>query len=238
MFLVANRQEEVLSRASNRKVCAHIQMIGPEEARNAGTIIESSRPAYNLTSEVAFQQHAHVWLQEDTCEPLVAKDPELLAKVVKFIGDRTKDIDTGKYALLHSQERKRLFNSDDAIDRANGIPTHSTLKFNPLGGGVNEIRSVPFKDLQDFLFHLSAKLGAVGGRIDTVDITHSAAQSAFDYYEIATHRYGTGRVQTLGDIMLATAFNMLTDGHPRILPDDFGKDEKPPKKKSGLELKH
>ncbi len=243
-MFIGNRQEEVLFRASHRKVVANVHMIGPEESKNAGLFIgEGGKPIADLKSEFALRQHVHFWNQEDTCEPLIVKDSELLAKVVKAIGKRTSDIDAGKYALLHSQERKRLFNSDDLVDRANGIPLHYTLKFSELSSGATEIMGVPFKDLQDFLFHLSGKLGEIGGRIESVDIAHSTAQSAFDYYKIVTQRFSHGKTHTIGDLMLVSAYNMHSAGSrsPRVLPLDFDQEQEPGKKlgkKSGLDKKY
>lgn len=229
MLLTANRQEEILSRAKNRTVTAFIQMAIPtnhlpDDPKKLGIIVEDKKPFYSLTAAYSNAQGSHVWQQDDTCDTLAEKNPRVLFEILEALRHRMKGIDGGMLQSLHGDDKRVIFNSEDLVHKATGIPTRLNVKFEDSAEKVKAgILSLPFKGLQSFLLHLDDKLQNFGGRLHSADITHQSSMSAFDYYEISLQKAGIGRKFTYGDVMLTNAYNLLKDiGIPLVQRDKKG----------------
>ena len=222
MILTGNRQEEILTRAKNRTVSAIIHMSAPDIDPNInpsqfGMIVENKKPVHSLTSKKAFAQGAQSWVQDDTCVTLAEKDPKVLYEILEAVGRRMKSIE-GELQRLHGDDKKVIFNSEDLVNKATGIPLRMRFNLNESENGLQrDILKLPFNKLQSYLLTLQEKLENIGGKIHSVDVAHTASMTAFEYYELATKTLVPGRKFSYGDIMLSKAYNLLKDiGMPLV----------------------
>lgn len=213
MFLLGNRQDEILSRAKNRTVTALVNISAPGVEPGSlhglfGMIVEKGRPA--LPTNEVHAQSSHMWQMSDTCETLAEKDADVLAEILDELAKRMASLKSPKFVGLNFDSQKIVFNSEDLVERANGIPSRLHIDFKGEAAASHAtIARLPFPKLQSYLSHLEEKVEQIGGRIHSADIAHGPSMSAFDYYEMATKKYVAGQKFTYGHVMLARATNLL-----------------------------
>jgi hypothetical protein len=223
MLVIGNRQDEVFLRASFRSVSAIVTMAVTSDKNvsplKLGIIMDEKGPALPVTTIGFKAQGAHYWQQEDTCKPAITVSPKLLGEVLDELGERTKQHNTKTAASEDIKEKQKLFNAEDLITKATGIPAHVRLDFIKGDQDISkELSMVPFPKLKNFLHHLFQKLAENGGGLQTVDVTHVSAMTVFDFYEIGTQKYVPGNKISYGDVMLGKAYNLLGDvGMPLVI---------------------
>lgn len=215
MFLVGNRQSEVFQRATHRDVTAFINATAPgfdpkaNPMQQLGMIVENKTSLFNLTA-MPVTQGATVWKQDDTCEPLITKDIGTLHRILERLGRRTAAANSEKVAHMSFDDQKELFNSEDLIAEAVGIPHKLQLNFVAASEGQkDDIEAVPFPKLKEFILLLNMKLDEIGGEVRSATIVHQSAMSAFDYYSLQTESQITGHRFTFGDVLKRKGYNLL-----------------------------
>jgi len=230
MILAASREREVYDRASHRSVTAFVNMEIPGQdphvnPENYGVIIHSPKAIQasillDKAIDAAFARAATCWKFEDTCEPLVQRDPVVLQRAMRVIARRMKALSETGAANLSRDDKKALFDSADVIDEATGIKRKLTYDFNGSVLTEAQIDQIPFPKVKDFIFRLLEKLTKMDGSIQSVDITHTTAMSAFEYYEMVLNpSLQPGKKFSYGDVMLARGYNLLAEvGMPLVYP--------------------
>lgn len=224
MLLVGNREQEILARATNRKVTTIVNMSAPGVDPGSlhgmfGMIVEKRRPA--IATDEVHAQSAHMWQTDDTCEAVAEKNPRVMMEVLRDVAQRMKGLESGgALSRLRLDSQKVVFDSADLVDKANGLPLRLSVSFDGAATDATPaIMGLPFPKIQSFLLKLDDGVRSIGGRLHSADIVHSASMSAFDYYEMAIKEYMPGKKFTYGDVMLARATALLRDvGMPFVAP--------------------
>ncbi|PZQ48269.1 MAG: hypothetical protein DI551_01920 [Micavibrio aeruginosavorus] len=225
MLFIGNRQEEILSRARNRSVTAvfHLSAPGVDEGASPeqfGLLYQDGKPLRSLQFQEIFSQTAHMYKIDDTCEPLVDRDPKVLAQILDAVARRTQALATGELSQFHGDRKRLAFNCDDLVAKATGIPARLKLDFKKSSEVFEgDLARLPFPKLKRTLESVYDKVRTIGGTLHSADIAHTASMSAHDYYEISLQRQFTGYKHTYGDQMLARATSLLQRmGVPYVEP--------------------
>jgi hypothetical protein len=229
VILPASREREVFDRASHRSVTALVNMEIPGQdphvnPENYGVIIHSQKALQasrilDQALDAAFARSATCWNFEDTCEPLVQRDPAVLQRTMSLIARRMKALSEAGAVNLSRDDKKALFDSADVIDEATGIKPKLTYDFNGSVLAESQISQIPFPKLKEFVLRLLEKLTKMDGSIQSVTISHTTAMSAFEYYEMALNPHIQGKRFSYGEVMLIKAQNLLAEvGMPLVYP--------------------
>ncbi len=217
MFL-GDRTNELLFRASKREVTAIVTIslpgIDPKASPESfGSIIEGRKLfTPKASTATAFSQAATVWQFNDNCVPVVERDPVSLQAIREQLHDRTKRLNAGEFKSLDDGEQIAVFESEDIIARATGIPAKLHITFSDsVEKAVLAVSVLPFGGLKKYIGHLLEKAAEAGGQLHDVAVTHVSALSAVDYYNIATKTYYPGHRFSSGNKALVTGNNGFVD---------------------------
>jgi hypothetical protein len=209
MILVGSREQEILDRARNRKVTAIIHISAPNVDEGAspeqfGVIYQGKMPARPLNTSQMFAQTAQAWQMDDECPVLAERDPQVLAAILEAVTRRMYALNRGDLREIHTDKKRVMFDCDDLVYRASGIPVHLKLDFRKSAEVFEgDLERLPFPKLKEFLHVVYDRLQKIGGTLHSADITHVAAISAIDYYKISTKEYFDRNWHGQGDIIAA-----------------------------------
>lgn len=214
MFL-GDRTEEIFYRATNREITAIFTCYVPGISSSAsiesyGAIIQDKQLFSPKGVAKAFTQAAVVLKFDDSCIPAVQRSPIVLEEIRSTIHDRTHYLNDDQLCELSSSQREALFDCEDVIGSATGIPPRIDIDFSKSAQkGILQASTLPFPKAKDFILDLAEKLDREGGGLHDAVIGHKATITAIDYYQISRRELHPGWRRSAGQVMLDRATNAL-----------------------------
>ncbi len=221
--MIIDRTREIAHRARHRLVLAMISVEAHEpdlnaiNTKNMGINVQDGKASVKANERGFLVQSACVFETDAECDPAIERSPTLMDNVRKKLSDRMQ-----AYVAqgLHQEDLRPLFESEDVILEATGLPAKISITLPSKDDQVlaRVKQDCPFEKLRGHLTAIHEKMMANGGRLVSVDMTHKSGISAFDFYEIAGGQQSTGWKPSYGEIMLRSADRLLGDiGIPRVL---------------------
>ncbi len=211
--MILDRQKEILHRAHHRRVSASIQLrtIVPftdlNHVDNLGVSVRNGEVIIDTDDEGFVLQSIHVVQTNDECQALIERSPLALSVTLGKVKSRTRMSTDESFSR---EERMALFESESAVLEGTGIPARISMDFTSAANDFEtKIAPLPFKKLSRYFSILNEKMRDTGGRVQSVDITHQSAVSAYDYYQLPSKAYGQGFTSSDGLRMLNSAYNLL-----------------------------
>lgn len=211
--MILDRQKEIVHRARHRLVLAFITLqsevptVAEINTDNLGVVIKQGTAKLEATQDGFIVHCAHILETDEQCETLIEKNPAIMQRTLNKLKDRNRAmLEHG----LRGEERDVLFESEDIIREACGVPHRISLEFSGKAAEFSKaMERLPFRKLSGYFSLLNKKLLAEKGYVHSVDITHKSAMSAYDYYQMATKSFADGFSFSEGNRLLADAHNML-----------------------------